>query len=109
VESYPVIHVPESQPHGIRIGVEGKTLSFSGDTGWTDKLYDISRTADLFICECNFYQTLSPSHLNYPTIKQELDNLQCKRIVLNHLGPEMLNKLDVVDLEYSQDGLVLEI
>ena len=109
VESYPVIHVPESLPHGIRIQVEEKILSFSGDTGWTDKLYDISKAADLFICECNFYHTVSPSHLNYRRIKQELDQLQCKRIVLNHLGPEMLNKLDVIDLECSHDGLVLEI
>ena len=109
VESYPVIHVPESLPHGVRISVQEKILSFSGDTGWTDKLYDISRAADLFICECNFYHTVSPSHLNYQRIKQELDQLQCKRMVLNHLGPEMLNKLDVVDLECSHDGLVLEI
>jgi ribonuclease BN (tRNA processing enzyme) len=109
VESFPVVHVPEAIPHGLRINGKDKTLSFSGDTGWTDSLYDISHTADLFICECNFYQTLSPSHLNYPTIMKQMENFDCKRIILNHLGVEMLKNIDQVELECSYDGLIVTI
>ena len=109
IESFPVVHVPESNPHGIRILSEQKCLSFSGDTGWTDELYKIADQADLFICECNFYDTESESHLNYQKIKSELEKLRCKHIILNHLGPEMLENLGSLQLECSHDGLVIEV
>lgn len=109
IESYPVVHVPESSPHGIRIMADDKILSFSGDTGWTENLYKIANSADLFICECNFYHTVVPSHLNYLTIVAEMENLPCKRIILNHLGSEMLDHLSEVELDCSYDGLTLEI
>ncbi len=109
VESFPVIHVPESLPHAVRITADNKVLAFSGDTGWSDHLLDVSRSADLFICECNFYDTLAASHLSYQTIKGAMNNFKCKRLILNHLGPEMLQNLDKIELECSHDGLVLEV
>lgn len=109
LESFPVIHVPESLPHGIRIRAHNTVLSFSGDTGWTDHLYQIAHEADLFICECNFFQTQVDTHLNYEAIRSELEKLKCKRIILNHLGPEMLENLGQCHLECSEDGMIMEI
>ncbi len=109
IESYPVIHVPEALPHGLRISYQDKTLAFSGDTGWTDELFKISESADLFICECNFYDSHTPTHLNYQTIMDQRENLHCQRIILNHLGPEMLENQDRVALECSYDGLIINI
>jgi len=109
VESFPVLHVPESLPHGLRITGDNKVLSFSGDTGWTDNLYKICQDAHLFICECNFFETRTPTHLDYQTIVAEMDNLNCKKIVLNHMGPEMLENLNSVALECSYDGLIIKI
>jgi ribonuclease BN (tRNA processing enzyme) len=109
IESFPMVHVPESLPHGIRITAENKVLAFSGDTGWTDALYDVSRVADLFICECNFFDTSTTSHLNYQTIMAERDNFQCDNIVLNHLGPEMLKNMEKLELTSCYDGLILSV
>lgn len=109
LECIPVIHVPESLPHGFRIYQGEKCLSFSGDTGWTDNLYRIANNADLFICECNFYELDTPSHLNYRRIVSEKKKLNYHQIILNHFGPEMLEKLDSVQLECSYDGLVIDI
>jgi len=109
IESFPVVHVPESLPHGLRVSADDRVFSFSGDTGWTDNLNKISDSADLFICECNFFSTSSPSHLDYQTIMNEKQNFNCKRIILNHLGGEMLENLSEVELECSYDGLVVEV
>ncbi|TDI65425.1 MAG: MBL fold metallo-hydrolase [Bacteroidetes bacterium] len=109
LETFPVVHVPASLPHGIRVNYHNTTLAFSGDTGWTDNLYKIANAADLFICECNFFSTVSPAHLNYQKINAERDNLNCKRIIINHLGAEMLDNMDACKLECSHDGMIVEI
>ncbi len=109
LESFPVVHVPASLPHGIRVNHHNTTLAFSGDTGWTDNLYKIADSADLLICECNFFSTELPSHLNYRKITVERDNFNCKRIILNHLGKEMLDNMAACKLECSSDGMIVEI
>lgn len=109
ITSQPVIHVAEVLPHGIRIQYQQKVLAFSGDTGWTDRLLSLARDADLFICECNFFRTLLPSHLNYQTILSKVPDFKCKRIVLNHLGPEMLENLTLCHLECAYDGMIIDI
>ena len=40
IDSYPVNHVPDSLPHGIIVRHGEKKLAFSGDTGWTDNLFN---------------------------------------------------------------------
>ena len=109
LEAIPVVHVPESNPHGIRLYYQQSLLSFSGDTGWTENLYQIADGAHLFVCECNFFETEMPSHLNYRKIVKERDNLKCERIILNHLGAEMLDNLSLVDLQCGEDGMTLEL
>ncbi|WP_239494973.1 MBL fold metallo-hydrolase [Pedobacter yulinensis] len=49
VRAWPVLHPPESQPHGLRLEISNKVISYSGDTSWTDTLWEISRDANLFL------------------------------------------------------------
>ncbi len=105
LSTWPVVHAPESLPHAVKLGLGGKKLAFSGDTGWTNNLYDVAAKADLFVCECNFYHTMLPTHLSYKTIEQERSGFDCERIILNHLGPEMLVNLDKCSLPLAHDGL----
>ena len=109
VTAIPVIHAEEALPHGLRIQQQDKVLSFSGDSGWTNALYEIAQSSDLFICECNYYDTDMPTHLCYQRIMDELPNFTCKNIILNHPGPEMLVHLDSCELNMASDGLALEV
>lgn len=54
LQAFPVVHTPETLPHAVKISVDKKIISFSGDTEWTDELIAVADNADLFICECNF-------------------------------------------------------
>lgn len=107
LQAFPVIHTPETLPHAVRISVDNTIISFSGDTEWTDELVTVANNADLFICECNFFNSKSAGHLNYNTIIAHQNLLNCKNILLTHLGDEMLANLQYVELNCAEDGKII--
>jgi len=109
VTAYPVIHSDAARSHGLRIEVGDRIIGFSGDTTWTDELVNIARDTHLMICECNFLETQTPNHLDYRTLARRLPELKSERIILNHLGNEMLDNLDRVDLTCAEDGMKIAL
>lgn len=107
VQAFKVIHSEEALPHGLRIEVAGKVIAYSGDTSWTDALFSISKDADVFICECNFFSTTVKGHLNYLEIEERLSEFSSKRILLTHFDQEMLDRLEQLKIECLTDGLEL--
>jgi ribonuclease BN (tRNA processing enzyme) len=106
VQAYEVLHSPESQPHAIKIKYKNKVLAFSGDSEWTDVLIEVAEGADLFICECNFYSRKGKAHLDYNTLLAHQRELNCKRLILNHLGEEMLENTSNISMECAEDGSI---
>ncbi|MFY0685852.1 MAG: MBL fold metallo-hydrolase [Cyclobacteriaceae bacterium] len=104
----PVVHSPASKPHGIRFDFEGVKFAFSGDTEWTDRLVDLADGTDLFITECNNHLEDTPGHLSYRTLLEKRDVLATKRIVLSHMGNEML-QLKECEFLRLEDGMRLEL
>lgn len=94
----------------LRIESCGRVIAFSGDTGWTDALYDISAESDLFICECNdFEEKHYEGHMNLPMLLCKLPHVRSRRILLNHLGHEMIDKMTSVPLEVLSDGAIYSV
>ncbi|MBD3750636.1 MAG: MBL fold metallo-hydrolase [Sphingobacteriales bacterium] len=109
LQAFPVVHSEESLPHGLKLFIDDKIIAFSGDTEWTDNLIELSKAADLFICECNFFEKRGKGHLNYKTILQHQEALECKHILLSHLGEEALNHLDLMTIPVAKDGMEITI
>jgi ribonuclease BN (tRNA processing enzyme) len=109
VTTFEVIHTPGTNPHALRIEYGGKVIGFSGDTEWTDALIEVADGADLFICECQTYERKVPGHLDYRTLSEQRSRLRCRRLVVNHLGEEMLAHLGELDVEAVEDGRVIEL
>ena len=109
ITAIPVVHTPEALPHGVKLKMGERLLAFSGDSGWTENLIAIAANADLFICECNFFQTELPTHLSYKTIEQQLPKFSCQQIILNHLGPEMLANLKQCSLPLAHDNMKISL
>ena len=65
--------------------------------------------ADLLIAECYFYRKPVRFHLNYPDIQAHRGQLRAKRLVLTHLGREMLEHKAEVAEECAYDGLRIEL
>lgn len=99
-----VKHGKSPDVFAIRLQSAGKSLCYSGDTEWTDTLLPLAADADLLIVECCAYQQQVPSHLDYQTLLAQRKNLTCKRLVLTHMGPEMLAKIETLELETVNDG-----
>ena len=111
------IHVlPFRVPHqlhslslGLKVSYEGKQILFSGDSAWTDLFLSHARGVDLFLCECSFYDRDSANHLDYKTLREKLALLECKKLVLIHLGEEMLERRKELEVNCAEDGMVIEL
>jgi len=94
----------------LKVSLGAKTIAFSGDSGWTDDLITFSEGADLFICECTYFEsTHLPFHLNYPTLAKMRPRFDVGRMVLTHLGREVLDRKSEVGLEMASDGMRLTV
>ena len=109
VTSYPAAHTGGTNPTSLRIQVGDKVIAYSGDGDWTKHMPAVARDADLFICECYFHTKQVRFHMNYRTIKEHWEEFGAKRIILTHMGPEMLAQADSVPEECAHDGLVVVV
>jgi ribonuclease BN (tRNA processing enzyme) len=107
-----VVHASGAPSTAVRLGAEGRVLAYSGDTEWTEALLPVADGADLFVVECYDYERALPGHLNWMTLSRRLSDLRAKRIMLTHMNPSMLAKVDEArarGLMIAEDGLVVEI
>jgi ribonuclease BN (tRNA processing enzyme) len=94
---------------GLKIGYQGKQILFSGDSAWTELFPSHASGVDLFLCECSFYDRESANHLSYKILQENLPRLRCKKLVLTHLGEEMLARRKEIAVTCAEDGMVLEL
>jgi ribonuclease BN (tRNA processing enzyme) len=109
VSALPVTHVAESDPHGLRVRIDGKLIAYSGDARWSDELVAVAQGADLFICESTHFSQSDPAHLSYRELMANRGKLDCGRIILTHLGAEAQAHLAEMELECAQDGLLVTL
>jgi ribonuclease BN (tRNA processing enzyme) len=108
VTAFPVVHyTPEAT--ALRMAVGGRTIAYSGDTGWTDTLLEVAEDADLFICQTYTIDIPQWGMVNYQTLQARRDRLTCKRLVLTHVAAQMDNRLAEVKEEVATDGLVITL
>ena len=93
----------------LRITVEGKILTYSGDGGWSEGLAAAAAGADLFIAECYFYDKQINHHMNLKTLESHLDEIAPKRLILTHMSEDMLARVDELGYESAFDGKTIEI
>jgi ribonuclease BN (tRNA processing enzyme) len=109
IKPFHVPHQTKPPSFGCEIEAGGRRIVYSGDSGWTEKLLVHTQNADLFICECTYFETQVATHINYLQISQNLGRFGSKRIVLTHLGEEVLERQDEIELELAYDGLELTL
>jgi ribonuclease BN (tRNA processing enzyme) len=107
------IRTPHTKPDvslALRLTVGGKSLAFSGDSGWTDALVELSAGADLFLCECTYFESDHLDfHLNYPVIERNRGRFTAKRMILTHLGREVLARQREIGMEMATDLMKITV
>ena len=105
---FPAHHQPSTYPHMLHVGAGARSLFFTGDTGWHPEFPDRVGEVDLAIAECVLMQPGFEWHLNHDRLVAERKRFRAGRIVLTHLGAEVLSDLDRVEFDTAHDGLALE-
>ncbi len=109
ITPFEVSHSSATLSTGLRVEMAGRVVVYSGDTAWTEALIPAAAGADLFIVECYFHDKEMPGHLNYRTLGAHLGKFDAKRIILTHMGEEMLAHVGEISEECAYDGLVVEV
>lgn len=112
VTPFEVSHPSGAPPYALRFEVEGRTIAFSGDTEWTDNLIGAATGAELFIAECFGYESDVRYHMTWRTIERNIPRLGAKRILLTHMGPDMLpHRAEITDprVLIAEDGLEIDL
>jgi len=106
-----VIHPSGAPALGLRIRCGSTILAYSGDTEWSDNLPEIAAGADLFVCEAYTYERSIKYHMSYSALRAHRKQLRCKRIILTHIGPDLIAHRThaEVDVEIATDGLQIDI
>jgi len=111
VLSAEVIHQSGAPSTALRLSDGATIFAYSGDTEWTDALMPIAAQADLFVCECYNFAGKLTGHMNWEFLRTRLSDLRAQRIMLTHMNPTMLARLDEVmddGVMLAADGLVVE-
>jgi ribonuclease BN (tRNA processing enzyme) len=104
-----VPHQVNATCFGLRVSVDGKTVLYSGDTGWTEDLVRQAEDTDLFICECCYFEMRTNYHLDYPRIAEQAARFRTRRLILSHLGREVLERRAEIPYELARDGMVIDL
>jgi ribonuclease BN (tRNA processing enzyme) len=107
--SFRVPHQVSDISLALKAGYDGKQILFSGDSAWTERFIDEARGVDMFLCECSHYDRGGGNHIRYLTLQENLARLECKRLVLTHLGDDMLARRNELAAVCADDGMVIEI
>lgn len=95
---------------GARIG-EQKSVTFSGDTDYTQGLIDLATETDLLVVECSFPEKKVAGHLNLASLEQVVTQARPKKVILSHLYPEWDQVSRALHAPYllGEDGMEIKV
>jgi ribonuclease BN (tRNA processing enzyme) len=101
VAVFPVEHGIEA--YGFKFIAGGKTIIYSGDTGYSERLILEAKGADLLIHECSYPSTIRRAGHTTPLKLGEIAHRAAvKKIVLTHFYPICDGKEQEFDLEIKK-------
>lgn len=112
VSTQEVVHQSGAPSTAVRLARDGKVLSYSGDTQWTETLVAVADGADLFVLECYDYDRDVSGHMSFVRVKENRARLRARKILLTHMNPTMLAKIATARADgflVAEDGLVLDV
>jgi ribonuclease BN (tRNA processing enzyme) len=106
---YEVVHASGAPALALRVAWQGHTIAYTGDTEWTEALVEAARGADLLIAEGYTYQRKIKFHLDLATLQRQAARLGARRIILTHMSPDVLSRVDELGWETARDGTTLQL
>jgi len=111
VSVFEVQHPSGAPSHALRCADGNRIFAFSGDTSWTEALVDAGRNADLFLTECYELERVTTMHINWLSLRPQLDRIGAKRVVLTHMSTDMLRRRGEINdarIAFAEDGAIYD-
>ncbi len=109
VTAYHVQHPAGDPSLALRMECDGKSITYTGDTEWTETLLPAAKGADLLIAEAYFFEKQVKFHLDFQALMAHLNELQPKRLIVTHMSEDMLTRLEEIPCEYAEDGKLITV
>ncbi len=109
IHAYRMQHTDRFPCLGYRIEYRHYAVAITGDTTWCDSIPAMSRGANLLLTECTDFDQRTPVHLSYTQLREHQAEIGAKRIVLTHVGDDLLQHRAKVRLHIARDGESFEI
>jgi ribonuclease BN (tRNA processing enzyme) len=109
VTPFAVEHFSGAPSYALRVEYGNKVVAYSGDTEWTENLIRVAAGSDLFICEAYYFEKKVRYHLDYRTLRENLEHISSKRIILTHMSDDMLKCAADVGHEMARDGMIVTL
>ncbi|MFI4935674.1 MAG: MBL fold metallo-hydrolase [Caulobacterales bacterium] len=93
----------------LRLEADGRVITYSGDTAWTDTLIQAARGADAFICEASFKGRKVTGHMDVDDLVARLAEIGARQVLLTHMGDEMLAAPAPSGTRKAEDGLTVDL
>ena len=107
ITSTPVEHVPKIPTHGIKIlsKSSGKSVVYSSDTGYSERLIRLAKNADILFHECSGLasQSILPIHSNTLQVGKVAQQSAVKKLVLIHLNTVLNDDPEAMVAEVRQN------
>ncbi len=98
------------ETYGLRVSNRNRTLAYSGDAGPSDRLVELARGADVFLCEATLERGdldgEPRGHLSADEAVTAFRKSGAKRLLLTHRPDELATPAGI---ELAHDGLELEV
>lgn len=96
------------ETYGFRVARDGATIAYSGDSGPSDRLAELAREVDLFVCEATLlhgdFDGLPRGHLSLEEALDAHEASRARRLLVTHRPSELPTD---ESLELAYDGLEL--
>lgn len=88
-------HTKNSVAYRLQTG--GKSIVFTGDSDYDERLIFLSEKADLLVTDCSFPESMkSPGHMTPRECGLLALNAKAKRLVLSHIYPSPLSEHELI-------------
>jgi ribonuclease BN (tRNA processing enzyme) len=98
------------ETYGFRVARRGATVAYSGDSGPSDRLGELARDADVFVCEATLlHGDFDGTPRGHLSLEEALDAHRAsgaRRLLVTHRPAELPTD---PELELAYDGLELEL
>ena len=98
------------ETYAFRVESNGSVLAYSGDSGPSEELVEVARSADLFVCEATLLRGeldgQPRGHLSLDEAIEAFEASGARRLLVTHRPCELP---DPTDFELAYDGLELDI